>query len=783
MMLRLVQILLALLLLVPVQATAARRSEATVVVEVRDPDGRPVDGATVTVNEHEAGQTGPDGRFAISDLRPGREAVVEVAKPGSAWAPAVLPALEVEAGETTMVVTLERSRAARRLPSELTIIATDPRGRPVAGATVTIDGLKKGRTDATGTLLYAGRRAGATIVLGIASFEGDRKLSAVTTVDLLGGPQVARVSLLPEEEPEVAEAAEAPAPAAEPEEDPRRSDRDGDGRPDRRDQCPDEAEVYNRYKDNDGCPDELATLVIWVMDPDGHPVEGATVTLNGADAGRTGADGAFSVPELRPGTSVRTGVSAPLMFPVELERIQLDEGRQAHTVVLKPIDTDGDGRPDRVDACPDQPETFNRFRDEDGCPDDLGVLSVLVLDPDGDPVPDALVMVDEREAGHTNAEGRVLVTNVMPGTRVAVRAEKPDPMLAPGGIGAVDLRPGAQSVTLSLQRSPEALALAPELNILVVAPPDGKPVPWAMVFVDGLPKGRTDRSGAYRYVGRSAGTTLVVAIGEPRADRVISAMKSIRLDGGPQRLRMWLGGGDGGVGAVSARDSDGDGTVDTYDACPDQVEVVNGYLDGDGCPDELATVALRVVDPGGGAVSGAVVYANGAEIGRTGTDGTLTVPALIPGSIAMVEVAKPETDLLPVATQLDDLVEGSQSRDVVMQWKDTDGDGIVESADRCPYREETPNGYRDDDGCPDKLAMVVLKVSDAQGAALPGVPVSIGDREVGLTEPDGRLRIGDLMPGTRTVFLIGPEHPGGEWATLEVELIEGTQVHTVRLGP
>jgi len=99
--------------------------------------------------------------------------VVEGSKPGSAWAPARVPAMEVEEGETTVVVSLERSAAARRLPSELTIIATDPQGRPVSRAVVTIDGLKKGETNASGSLLYAGRRAGSTIVVGIATLQGE----------------------------------------------------------------------------------------------------------------------------------------------------------------------------------------------------------------------------------------------------------------------------------------------------------------------------------------------------------------------------------------------------------------------------------------------------------------------------------------------------------------------------------------------------------------------------------------------------------------------------------
>lgn len=36
---------------------------------------------------------------------------------------------------------------------------------------------------------------------------------------------------------------------------------------------------------------------------------------------------------------------------------------------IKPLDSDGDTIPDDVDQCPYEPETFNGFEDEDGCPD------------------------------------------------------------------------------------------------------------------------------------------------------------------------------------------------------------------------------------------------------------------------------------------------------------------------------------------------------------------------------------------------------------------------------
>jgi outer membrane protein OmpA-like peptidoglycan-associated protein len=51
-------------------------------------------------------------------------------------------------------------------------------------------------------------------------------------------------------------------------------------------------------------------------------------------------------------------------------------------VAPRPGDRDGDGYRDDVDRCPDVPENWNGFQDEDGCPDDP--------DLDGDGIPDSL---------------------------------------------------------------------------------------------------------------------------------------------------------------------------------------------------------------------------------------------------------------------------------------------------------------------------------------------------------------------------------------------------------
>ena len=69
-------------------------------------------------------------------------------------------------------------------------------------------------------------------------------------------------------------------------------------------------------------------------------------------------------------------------------------------VEAAPGDRDGDGYLDPVDKCPDQPENFNGFKDEDGCPDDP--------DTDGDGIPDSVdqcVLDPEDKDGYLDVDG------------------------------------------------------------------------------------------------------------------------------------------------------------------------------------------------------------------------------------------------------------------------------------------------------------------------------------------------------------------------------------------
>jgi|GEM_PF-6189900 len=117
----------------------------------------------------------------------------------------------------------------------------------------------------------------------------------------------------------------------------RDKDVDNDGVLNIADQCPDEPEDRDGFRDWDGCPDP---------DNDG--------------------DG---VPDERD------------QCPGEQEDLDLYQDEDG----CPDYDNDGDGIPDSLDSCPDKKETMNGFQDKDGCPDEVkeaggGGIQVDTLD-------------------------------------------------------------------------------------------------------------------------------------------------------------------------------------------------------------------------------------------------------------------------------------------------------------------------------------------------------------------------------------------------------------------
>lgn len=102
-----------------------------------------------------------------------------------------------------------------------------------------------------------------------------------------------------------------------------------------------------------------------------------------------------------------------------------------------------------------------------------------------------------------------------------------------------------------------------------------------------------------------------------------------------------------------ASDSDNDGIPDNRDACPNEAETVNGYLDEDGCPE--------LDSDGDGFWDDQELCPNEAETVNNYLD----------------EDGCPETD--------------------------DDRDGFWDKQDNCPNEAETFNGFQDQDGCPDEV--------------------------------------------------------------------------------
>lgn len=88
-------------------------------------------------------------------------------------------------------------------------------------------------------------------------------------------------------------------------------------------------------------------------------------------------------PEKQPGTA-QSSSHAHQTQPPPIGSISAVSQKQALSHLSRPdplADDDGDGIPNSVDQCPNEPEDFDGFQDEDGCPDP---------DNDGDGIPDVV---------------------------------------------------------------------------------------------------------------------------------------------------------------------------------------------------------------------------------------------------------------------------------------------------------------------------------------------------------------------------------------------------------
>ena len=133
-------------------------------------------------------------------------------------------------------------------------------------------------------------------------------------------------------------------------------DRDRDGVPDSRDECPDQAEDKDGFQDEDGCPDK---------DNDGDGLADAQDKCANEPEDKDGFQDEDGCPDKdNDGDGIPDAQDKCPSEPEDKDGFQDEDG-------CPDKDNDGDGIADAQDKCANEPETSNGYQDDDGCPDSV----------------------------------------------------------------------------------------------------------------------------------------------------------------------------------------------------------------------------------------------------------------------------------------------------------------------------------------------------------------------------------------------------------------------------
>ncbi|MBM64743.1 MAG: hypothetical protein CMH55_00750 [Myxococcales bacterium] len=322
--------------------------------------------------------------------------------------------------------------------------------------------------------------------------------------------------------------------------------------------------------------------------------------------------------------------------------------------MVREEDQDRDGVPDRLDACPEQAEDLDGFQDGDGCPEQDG---------DGDGIPDQqdqCPLIAENINGVEDDDG----------------CPEKGPDRDKDGVGdAWDRCPrasgsradGCPDVALPAHVLQAQRRQAQKRNQLEVPPTKValKPTKEAVVKEPPLPPEPPARAWL-EWVGDRDGDGL---------DDDKDLCPDQRENGDP------LHGSDG----CPVVDADEDGIPDAQDDCPLVGETANGLDDYDGCPDQGPDLDSDGVEDFHDRCPRLEETFNG----HRDEDGC-------------PEVVGPGQMDLPAGERGLRARHQTQPFDLGLSTgRDLDGDGVVDGADACPKLPEDPDGYLDDDGCPE----------------------------------------------------------------------------------
>ncbi len=359
------------------------------------------------------------------------------------------------------------------------------------------------------------------------------------------------------------------------------------------DACPFEPETINGVRDEDGCPDdtppafELDSAEGPLPDADGDRVPDEIDLCPDAAEDRDGFEDGDGCPDADPdGDTVQDGVDK---CPVVAENDGAAEPRDGCPAVG--ADGDGDGIGDSDDLCPTMPETVNGVRDWDGCPEgiagrqgpepDAPVVAVaaplpplpVARDSDGDGVADADdVCPDAAEDRDGFEDGDGCPEDDPDGDGIADGADRcPDLAETVNGFedndGCPDVGPDGDG---------DAVGDADDLCPLEPESPNG------VRDHDGCP----EAEGAPPVIAAEVLSPLSPA-GDPDGDGVIGA------DDRCPTVPEDLDGFEDGDGCPEL-DDDGDGVADIFDRCAREAETINFYNDADGCPDRAPSQVAAI---------------------------------------------------------------------------------------------------------------------------------------------------------------------------------------------
>lgn len=219
--------------------------------------------------------------------------------------------------------------------------------------------------------------------------------------------------------------------------------------------------------------------------------------------------------------------------------------------------------------------------------------------------------------------------------------------------------------------------------------------------LEALVGGWVDLSEALALRG-GVGTGLGEGVGAPAA-RGVFALSWVPGGGGGDASARPAAGGDA--------DADGDGLGDASDQCPAEAEDLDGFADGDGCPDPGTTVLVRVLDPDGRPVRDAVVTLSGDAGAAEGGHGL-------------------RAELHPASYQLD--IEAAGYRPL----------GLAVDIPEEEVHELAVN-------LEPMVGRLVVRVVDERGRPVEGAMVAFGEEAA--VEAPGGVREGDVAAGTHVL--------------------------------